>query len=204
MKKILLVALILYFNATQARDFGVMGTTYEIKEQSMLSLIMERLNFLKSTGFIEKQQQEMLTTVKNYIQNPEPVKNVHRTEKKRIFYYDPTLIIQEDLYTHEGKLIHKKGSQFNPAEYISLKSTLVFFDATDSTQIAWLKKWEKTIDTPLTKILINGPIREKMHEWKERLYFDQKGALTSRLGITQVPAIVKQEGRQLRIEEVMP
>jgi len=204
MKKILLVVLTLFFNVSFARDFGVMGTTYEIKEQSMLSLIMDRLHFLKSTGFIEKQQAEMLADVKNYIQNPTPVKHISRTEKPRTFYYNPAFILQEDLYTPDGKLIHKKGTVFNPADYIPFKKVLVFFDANDAAQVEWLKKWEKTVDTTLTKILISGPIREKMQAWQERLYFDQKGLITSRLGIQQVPAIVKQEGHQLRIDEVMP
>ena len=34
------------------------------------------------------------------------------------------------------------------------------------------------------------------------VYFDQQGALTRKLGITQVPALVSQEGAQLRIDEL--
>lgn len=196
--------LTLFFSKVIAHDFGVMGTTYEIKEKSMLTLIMERLHFLKSTGFIEKQNEEMLNQVKSYIHNPAPVKNINKTEKPRTFYYDPTLLVQEDIYATDGKLMHKRGTKFNPADYVPLKKVLVFFDANDSAQVDWLKEWEKTSDAQLIKILVDGAIKEKMQDWQERLYFDQKGLITSRLGIKHVPAIVKQEGSKLRIDEVTP
>ena len=35
-----------------------------------------------------------------------------------------------------------------------------------------------------------------------RVYYDQRGLLVQRLGIHQVPALVTQEGRMLRIDEL--
>jgi len=43
-----------------------------------------------------------------------------------------------------------------------------------------------------------------MQRWGTPVYYDQQGALTRRLGITQVPALVSQEGAQLRIDELAP
>jgi conjugal transfer pilus assembly protein TraW len=37
---------------------------------------------------------------------------------------------------------------------------------------------------------------------KIRVYFDQGGALVRKFGISQVPAIVSQEGRMLKVNEV--
>ena len=34
------------------------------------------------------------------------------------------------------------------------------------------------------------------------IYYDQQGALTGKLRIRQVPALVSQEGRRLRIDEI--
>jgi hypothetical protein len=37
---------------------------------------------------------------------------------------------------------------------------------------------------------------------REKIYFDQKGLITTKLKIKKVPAIVAQEGKGLKIEEV--
>ena len=41
-----------------------------------------------------------------------------------------------------------------------------------------------------------------MQSWGVPVYYDQQGRLTQRLGIAQVPALVSQEGRRLRIDEL--
>ena len=38
--------------------------------------------------------------------------------------------------------------------------------------------------------------------WHVLVYYDQQGLLTRRLGITQVPALVSQDGLRLRIDEL--
>jgi conjugal transfer pilus assembly protein TraW len=43
-----------------------------------------------------------------------------------------------------------------------------------------------------------------MRAWKQTVYYDQGGSLVRRLGIRQVPAIVSQDGKRLRIDEVRP
>jgi conjugal transfer pilus assembly protein TraW len=40
-----------------------------------------------------------------------------------------------------------------------------------------------------------------MKAWQLSVYFDQQGVLTTKFGITQVPALVSQEGMRLRIDE---
>ncbi|KXS30377.1 MAG: Type-F conjugative transfer system protein TraW, partial [Candidatus Gallionella acididurans] len=41
-----------------------------------------------------------------------------------------------------------------------------------------------------------------MRKWKIQVFYDQGGTLTRRFGITHVPAIVRQEGKRLRIDEL--
>ena len=41
-----------------------------------------------------------------------------------------------------------------------------------------------------------------MRKWKSSVYFDQGGKLIKRFSIAQVPAIVRQEGKRLRIDEL--
>ena len=46
------------------------------------------------------------------------------------------------------------------------------------------------------------PWLDLMRQWQTRIYFDQGGILTAKFGITQVPAVIVQDGDRLRIEEV--
>ena len=51
-------------------------------------------------------------------------------------------------------------------------------------------------------ILVGGSYLDLMQSWRLPVYYDQQGLLTRRLGITQVPALVSQDGLRLRIDEL--
>jgi conjugal transfer pilus assembly protein TraW len=51
-------------------------------------------------------------------------------------------------------------------------------------------------------ILVGGSYMDYQRKTHRQAWYDQGGVLTTRLGITRVPAIVSQEGRRLRIDEV--
>ena len=42
-----------------------------------------------------------------------------------------------------------------------------------------------------------------MRRWQRPVFYDQQGNLTTKLGIRQVPALVTQDGRRLRIDELL-
>ena len=42
-----------------------------------------------------------------------------------------------------------------------------------------------------------------MRRWERPVFYDQQGNLTTKLGIRQVPALVTQDGRRLRIDELL-
>ena len=54
----------------------------------------------------------------------------------------------------------------------------------------------------LKLILTGGSWLDLMRRWKHPVYFDQQGHLVEKLRIRQVPALVTQEGRRLRIDEI--
>ena len=51
-------------------------------------------------------------------------------------------------------------------------------------------------------VLTGGSYLDLMRQWQLPVYHDQHGLLTRRFGIQQVPALVSQDGRQLRIDEL--
>ncbi|WP_449451908.1 hypothetical protein, partial [Streptococcus suis] len=50
-------------------------------------------------------------------------------------------------------------------------------------------------------IFVRGSPLEEMTNRKRRFYFDQAGKLTSRFGIEHTPAVVRQNGRAMRVTE---
>jgi len=75
-------------------------------------------------------------------------------------------------------------------------------DGRDAKQLEFSKKITAASDRPVKLVLIAGEPLELMRKWKMTIYFDQGGKLTKRFAITQVPAIVRQEGKRLRIDEL--
>ena len=50
---------------------------------------------------------------------------------------------------------------------------------------------------------MRGRVIDLMRARKTRFYFDQGGNLTSKFGIKAVPATVEQEGKMLKVKEVV-
>ena len=48
-----------------------------------------------------------------------------------------------------------------------------------------------------------GSYLDLMRRWKRPVFFDQQGQLTDKLGIRHVPALVTQDGKRLKIEEIL-
>ena len=71
---------------------------------------------------------------------------------------------------------------------------MLFIDGDDELQVKFALKGQAKI------ILVKGSPLKLQRKEKIWIYFDQGGILTSKLGITQVPALVVQEGLQLKIK----
>jgi len=53
------------------------------------------------------------------------------------------------------------------------------------------------------EILTGGSYLDLMRRWKRPVYYDQQGQLVEKFGIRHVPALVSQEGKRLRIDEIL-
>jgi conjugal transfer pilus assembly protein TraW len=90
----------------------------------------------------------------------------------------------------------------NPLDIVSLSRHLFFFDARDAGQLARAREVLERYQGKVKLILTGGSHLELARKWKQPIYYDQQGALTGKLRIRQVPALVSQEGRRLRIDEI--
>ena len=94
------------------------------------------------------------------------------------------------------------GTKANPLDIVSLSRHLLFFDARDSRQVRRARELMTHYQGKVKPILTGGSYLDLMKSWRVPVYYDQQGMLTRRLGITQVPALVSQEGKRLRIDEM--
>jgi conjugal transfer pilus assembly protein TraW len=107
-----------------------------------------------------------------------------------------------DVVDHLGNVIYTAGTTVNPLEYTSLSTPLVFFDGDDTKQATWVRAFLGDTPDRYMPLLTNGSAIELMQAWNIRLYFDQHGRYSEQLGITALPAIVRQEGLLLRVDEI--
>lgn len=191
----------------EAKDFGKMGHTFEIKEEGFLAMINRKLKNID----IEKEQTKMTEHARKKIEEPEAVFGITKATRHRYFTFDPTYTLEEDIKLPCGKLLHAAGTKVNPLEKMDFDRKLYFIDARDKTQLKWLKHEVQKILPQLTEknkekriILTGGRPIELMDELGIEIYFDQFGELTKKFGILHVPAVLEQEPDQkvLQIREV--
>lgn len=190
-----------------AKDFGIKGHSYPILEQPFLEMIEERLSKVD----IEREQQKMQEKAKKKVEEPTAVIGITKAEQNRIFYYDPTYELKEDIKLPCGKILHKAGTRVNPLQYMSLGRRLFFLDGSDPKQVQWLKEeitnpakyqgQEQILEDKV--ILVAGIPFNLEKQLKQSVYFDQLSGITTQLGIKAVPAIALQDKLKIKIQEVV-
>ena len=208
MKKTLLVLLFLLFSIATfqksiARDYGQQGTVYPIVEQDFLKEIMAKLKVMEQNGKLAKFQNGVKKQMVDSVNKPKPVAGITTTKFAKSWLFDPTIFLDHDLADQNGRVFYKAGNKVNPLDHISLTKTLIFIDGDDETQVKWALKQDKIRKGKTKIILVKGAIIDLMKQTKTRLYFDQNGTLTKKFSIEHTPAKIEQEGKKLRISEVL-
>lgn len=200
-----LFSLCLWPQGLLAKELGRYGPEYDVEEQPFIEMITERLENID----IEEANQELEQRARQEVNRPKPYKLLGRASKDRKYYFDPTITLQQDVKTPEGKVVAKKGTSVNPLEKINFNRQLYFIDSDDNKQVRWLIEQlaseESSDHEPNEKrvILTKGSPQEISKELDMRCYFDQGGVLVRKFGIKALPAKVEQEDKQLAINEYL-
>ena len=184
----------------RAKDYGQEGAVFPITEEDFLKVLERRLRTLEATGEIARLNRQMADKVKADILSPRPIAGIAPASQRRTWLFDPSIEVAEDIRDEAGRLIARKGTRVNPLDHVGLRQKLVFLDGREEAQVRWALGWARPEAVKL--ILVGGSAFGLMETHKRRFYFDQGGVLTSRFGITRVPATIAQEGRLLRIREI--
>ena len=190
--------------APPVTELEVYGETFPIEEKNLLEVIKAKLQDLFKSGKLESHQEAILKKAKEQLNRPYPVKGVSKTTMPKSFPYDPSITVPYDLKDHQGQVFHRAGTKVNPLDTHQLECPLLFVDGDDSEQVFWaIQQYKAATSSHKPKIiLVQGAPFDLSKKLDLPIYFDQSGVLVKKLGITQVPARVFQEGKRLLIEEV--
>ena len=188
--------------AAHAEHLGVIGPVYPIAEPDLLQVILAQLREAQASGKLDALQRDAQARARRAIEDPEPVTTVTRTTTPRSFHFDPSLTVPDAITDAEGKVIVAAGTTVNPLDTVTLSKRLLFIDARDAEQVQRAEAITAANQGKVKLILTGGSYLELMRRWQRPVYFDQQGKLVAKLGIRQVPALVSQDGRRLRIDEI--
>jgi conjugal transfer pilus assembly protein TraW len=201
--RVALAAAALVAFTAQAQDLGVIGPVYPIAEPSLLEVILAKLREAEATGALAKLHREARTGITHGIENPAPIAKITKTSKARSFYFDPSIVVTAAITDADGKVLIAPGTRVNPLDTVAMSKQLLFIDARDAAQVGRAKALVDERGGKVKVILTGGSYLELMRRWKRPVFFDQQGQLTDKLGIRHVPSLVTQEGKRLRIDELL-
>lgn len=145
--------------SSPAENLGSRGPVFKIVEEGLIAMLKRRLAKID----IEKHQHELQALVQRQIAEPESKLHLPRTKQGRVFYYDPTYILEQDIILPGGKLIYAAGTRVNPLEQMQLERRLYFINANDREQVTWL--WEKLLAGRADKVmLVNGADKDSTQQ----------------------------------------
>lgn len=184
------------YAATPIKDYGSHGHTFPILEQSLIEVIIAKLNEAKEEGRLEILQENFTQKAMKSIQKPLLVAGLKKAITDRSWIYDPTLTQVTPIFDEEGRIIVAAGTVVNPLDHVSWGEPLILIDGEDIEQVNWAKKQKGKLT------LVNGSPIALSKQLGVVVYFDQGGVFTKKFKIEAVPAIISQEGKKLKIEEM--
>ncbi|HDR2357129.1 TPA: type-F conjugative transfer system protein TraW [Enterobacter roggenkampii] len=201
----LALSMMLLSSVTAASDLGTWGDLWPVAEPDMLTVIEQRLQALKQSGEMDKKMAEFKARVVRNSQRPPAVEGITRAVRYEKRWFDPSVRVDRALADDKGNVFAQAGQVFNPLDVVPFNQTLLFINGDDADQLAWVRRQKP--DTLISRIiLVQGNIPQTSEALDSRIFFDQNGVLTTRFGISQVPARVTAapSGKRLQVEIIPP
>lgn len=186
---------------SEARDYGHAGQTFPVIEPDLLSVIEGRLRRAEASGELARMNGIFAKRVEQRVRRPKPVEGITPARTARSWDYDPSIAVERDIRDQKGNLIAAAGHRINPLDFVAIKQDLVFVDGDDAAQLSWATS--RYTDLKAKIIFVNGSPIEQMTAKQRRFYFDQEGRLSATFGIEHTPAVVSQNGKTMRVSEVV-
>jgi conjugal transfer pilus assembly protein TraW len=207
----------------KAVDLGTYGVSFEIKEEDLEEHIVKQLKNLGEDK-LKKHQEFIKDKIVSNIKRPTPVKGIVKASEYKSRLYDPSFILQENIYDHRNQLLYPIGTIINPLEKKAFDEIWILIDGDDLAQVNFAKTYkelqakndeyteskedkreniQKENGEKIKKIiLIKG--KPGIQEDQSFFFFDQMGEISRKLNITKIPSVIRQAPSkpQILIEEI--
>ena len=184
--------------AVPAADLGVRGQTWPVAEPDLLVEIEARLSAMRDSGELARLEAQARSRARSRLEQPDPVAGVAPARERRSRLFDPAIVVDRDIRSADGTLIAAAGTRLDPLAGMTLARDLLFIDGRRDAEIAWALAHGR----PAKIVLLAGrPLNLARAEGRS-FFFDQGGRLAARFGLRFTPALVTQEGSNLRITEI--
>jgi conjugal transfer pilus assembly protein TraW len=171
----------------------VLGTLFQIEEMNIKDVLRKRMQKINR----KQAEKEVQERIKKSIKTPPSAFQNSRCRQNKTWLFDPTAVLDQDIIDHKGHVLKKQGATFNPLLQRKISTQLLFIEGDDEDQIVWALK------QPYAKIvLVNGSPIDLEEKHQVPIYFDQRGFLCRKFGISAFPARVFQQNNVLRCEEI--
>ena len=179
-----------------------LGPVYRIAEPDMLEELQSKLQAMEKDGTLKRLQDQTIASSIKSIQRPAGLA-LPRAIQARQWAHDPTYVVPADIADHQGRVFAHAGDKINPLERgVALRQPLLFVNADDTVQLKALPGLMVQLKEPKV-ILVAGDWQATSKALAKPVYFDQRGTLVKTFGIAAVPAIVRQNGLVLQIDELV-
>lgn len=194
-----MLSLTLITNTSVAKNLGTYGAVYSITENDLVEFIKSKLNAWNTSGRLQIEEKRIQEKVIESARRPTPVDFLTTTTTPHAFHYTPTFTLQQSIVDARGHVLYPKDTTVNVFDTITFHSTWLFFNADDPRQVKWAISQAKKFNL-VKYILVSGDVFV-ISKTLGRIYFDQQGNLSKKLGLQHIPCAVYQERDHLRIQE---
>ena len=180
---------------SSGKNLGVHGKLYEIEEEDMLSYVKREAREIDMKTLWENIERKL---GESYAEHSSVSLNVPSAEKERVRYIDLSVVVENPLYDHTGKMISPAGT-VNPFDHVSLSKNILVLreDQIEMMLEETGERGEKRI-----LILTDGDI-QRASSLAGQIVYKASPFVLKRLKIEKVPSLVTQEGKKLRVKEVV-
>lgn len=173
------------------------GPVYPIIEPDWLEWLPKQAEKrLKEKPFALSEDQ-----LRQAIQRQTPNLDLPEVKVPRTYYIDPSAKVSQPITDHAGKIIIPAGGRFNPLEHLPGFRPIVVLDGRKKPQVEWVKG---VISTIKPSVLISGGDVLSLNKRLGVPVYPVPQSLIEKFSIERVPVVLSQEGKQIKVEEVMP
>lgn len=184
-----------------SQNLGNYGNQWEIEEEDGVEQMINKLKEMKKNGKLDELQNKYRDDYLFSLENPEPVPGINTAKETKTYWLDPSIVVPEDVVDDQGQVLLYAGTFINPLQYAPWSKSVVLIDGRDKAQVEFaFSRLEKHPNDKV--ILVAGSYLELMREREQRIYYDVGGAFTTRFGVKTVPAVISQDGDQLKVNQM--